>query len=262
MQKLPVLPSVSSGILRLRLTVPVGFEPFLCEKSCPKKAPLQTSIYMWSGVVTEKVFWRDPYVSELETCVASVRGDEVTLEATIFYALSGGQESDAGTIAGLRVLEARKEGREIVYRLGLNHGLRAGDSVRIAIDWGRRYRLMRLHFAAEIVLELMYRRFEGVPKVGAHISQDKARIDFAWIGSIAPVLPELQREAQAIIDADEPIISAFSDEPSERRYWEVPGFARVPCGGTHLRRTGEVGAITLKRRNIGKGKERIEVFAT
>ncbi|HAE50502.1 MAG TPA: alanyl-tRNA editing protein, partial [Tistrella mobilis] len=44
-----------------------------------------------------------------------------------------------------------------------------------------------------------------------------------------------------------------------RRYWEVEGVARVPCGGTHLRRTGEVGAITLKRVNVGKGKERIEM---
>jgi Ser-tRNA(Ala) deacylase AlaX len=39
----------------------------------------------------------------------------------------------------------------------------------------------------------------------------------------------------------------------------VPGFARVPCGGTHLKRTGEVGAVTLKRRNVGKGKERVEI---
>jgi Ser-tRNA(Ala) deacylase AlaX len=47
----------------------------------------------------------------------------------------------------------------------------------------------------------------------------------------------------------------------ELRYWEVPGFARIPCGGTHLKRTGEVGNIMLKRKNIGKGKERIEVYA-
>ena len=45
------------------------------------------------------------------------------------------------------------------------------------------------------------------------------------------------------------------------RYWEIEGFARVPCGGTHLKRTGEVGNIALKRKNIGKGKERIEVYA-
>jgi Ser-tRNA(Ala) deacylase AlaX len=56
------------------------------------------------------------------------------------------------------------------------------------------------------------------------------------------------------------IVSAFSDEENEQRYWEIVGFARMPCGGTHLRRTGEVGELELKRKNIGKGKERIEIY--
>jgi Ser-tRNA(Ala) deacylase AlaX len=212
--------------------------------------------------MTTKVFWTDPYLTKLETRIAEARGDEIMLEQTILYALSGGQESDAGTIGGHPVLEARKQGKDILYRLGPGHGLGVGDLVLVLIDWERRYRLMRLHFAAEIVLELVYRKLDGVPKIGAHISQDKARIDFAWAGNITPVLPELQRAAQAIVDADQPIISAYSDEAAERRYWEVPDFARVPCGGTHLRRTGEVGKINLKRKNIGKGKERIEVFVS
>jgi Ser-tRNA(Ala) deacylase AlaX len=213
-------------------------------------------------IMTTKVFWTDPYLTKLETRIVEAHGDEIRLEKTIFYALSGGQESDAGTIGARRVLEARKKGRDIVYRLDPGHGLKVGDPVVVLIDWERRYRLMRLHFAAEIVLELVYRKLEGVPKIGAHISQDKARIDFAWAGNITPVLPELQGAAQAIVDADQAIVSAYSDETAERRYWEVPDFARVPCGGTHLRRTGEVGRINLKRKNIGKGKERIEVFVS
>src|SRR5262249_18484344 len=81
----------------------------------------------------------------------------------------------------------------------------------------------------------------AVEKTGAHIAVDKARIDFAWPESIAPLLPLLRDEAQALVDADHPIVSAFSDEPAQRRYWEIAGFARVPCGGTHLRRTSEIG---------------------
>ena len=65
-----------------------------------------------------------------------------------------------------------------------------------------------------------------------------------------------------LVAADHAIISAFSDEANERRYWEIPDFSRVPCGGTHLRRTGEIGEIALKRKNIGKGKERIEVYVS
>lgn len=210
--------------------------------------------------MTRKVFWEDPYLTSLETRVAGVDGAEVTLEETIFYALSGGQESDAGAIAGRPVLEARKDGREIIYTLAQGHGLAAGEPVTVTIDWDRRYRLMRLHFAAELVLELCYRKLKGAEKIGAHISPDKARLDFLWGQSVSPLLADIRAEAMKLIEADLPVISAFSDRASERRYWKVDGFAQVPCGGTHLRRTGEVGRIALKRNNIGKGKERVDIF--
>jgi Ser-tRNA(Ala) deacylase AlaX len=62
-----------------------------------------------------------------------------------------------------------------------------------------------------------------------------------------------------IVQADSAIISDFSDQEQEIRYWEVKGFGKVSCGGTHLKRTGEVGPVKLKRDNIGKGKERVEI---
>jgi len=128
------------------------------------------------------------------------------------------------------------------------------------IDWERRYRLMRLHFAAEIVLELVCQKLDSIKKIGAHIAQDKARIDFEWDENISTVFHIIKREALGMIEANQEIMSAFSDEEKEERYWEIMGFARVPCGGTHLRRTGEIGEIELKRKNPGKGRERIEVY--
>jgi Ser-tRNA(Ala) deacylase AlaX len=119
---------------------------------------------------------------------------------------------------------------------------------------------MRLHFAAEVVLELAYKHLAGIRKIGAHIAADKARIDFEWAEPITKSFPLLSEELRKVVESDQAIVSAFSDEAAQRRYWEVPGFARVPCGGTHLKRTGEVGAITLKRRNIGRGKERVEIL--
>lgn len=98
-----------------------------------------------------------------------------------------------------------------------------------------------------------------IEKIGAHIAADKARIDFARDVSIAPDLPEIAARAAEIVAADLPITSAFSNRDAGRRYWQVPGFDPVPCGGTHLRRTGEVGRLALRRRNIGKGKERVEI---
>jgi Ser-tRNA(Ala) deacylase AlaX len=209
--------------------------------------------------MTIKRFWEAPYLTELNTHVATVNGYDITLQETIFYAFSGGQESDFGTIGNQGVLEARKADKDILYTLDVDHGLQIGDPVTVRIDWQRRYRLMRLHFAAEIVLELTYRALPGIEKIGAHIAEGKSRIDFLWGESLSPLLPTLTDQATVFVAADHPIVSAFSDEENQRRYWDIAGFARVPCGGTHLRTTGEVGPIALKRKNMGKGKERVEI---
>jgi Ser-tRNA(Ala) deacylase AlaX len=214
------------------------------------------------SMAVKKRFWDDPYLTHLETYITGVHENEVTLAETIFYAFSGGQESDTGTIADRPVLHATKADKEIRYTLEPNHGLNPGDPVTINIDWERRYKLMRLHFAAEIVLELVYQHVPSIQKIGAHIAQDKSRIDFEWGENISTLFPLIKEKSNALIAADHAIISAFSDEENQRRYWEIEGFAHVACGGTHLRKTGEVGELELKRKNIGKGKDRIEIYVS
>ena len=210
--------------------------------------------------MTKKYFWVNPYETRYATHVATVNNADITVDSTIFYAFSGGQESDRGTIGGYPVLNARKSGFDIIYTLPDDHCLKPAQPVVIEIDWERRYRLMRLHFAAELILELFYKSLDGVEKIGAHIAQDKARVDFFWHVSISPMLPRFTAEVEKLVAARLTILSAFEDEQKERRYWEISGFSRVPCGGTHLKHTGEVGAIRLKRNNIGRGKERVEIY--
>ncbi|WP_386082705.1 alanyl-tRNA editing protein [Vreelandella sp. F11] len=210
--------------------------------------------------MTQKIFWQNPYQTNHDTFVASVDGSQITLESTIFFAFSGGQESDYGTIGGYPVISAVKKGSEIIYTLPDDHQLGLGQSVRIEIDWERRYRLMRLHFAAELVLELFYKAVPGINKVGAHIAQNKARIDFEWPESISPMLQGFADEANRIIESGLTIQTGFDDSKNERRYWEIEGFSKVPCGGTHVRTTREIGPIRLKRNNIGRGKERVEIL--
>ena len=117
---------------------------------------------------------------------------------------------------------------------------------------------MRLHFAAELILELVTRKL-SVEKIGAHIAETKARIDFVHDENISPIFESILTEYNAIIAKDEPINTGFSDVEKQRRYWEIEGFSKVPCGGAHVKSTAEVGYITLKRVNIGGGKERIEI---
>jgi len=205
-----------------------------------------------------KVFWDNPYQYHLITHVSSVHGNQILFDETIAFSFSGGQESDKAYINGMNVLDSAMEGHLIWYTLPEGHQLSVGDTVTMEIDWPRRYRLMRLHFAAELILELVTRKL-GIEKIGAHIAETKARIDFFYDKNISSVLENLLAEYNKIIAQDALIKTGFSDIQNQRRYWEIEGFSRVSCGGTHVKSTAEVGHATLKRVNIGGGKERIEI---
>lgn len=206
----------------------------------------------------QKTFWENPYQQTLSTKVIGVNGNEVLPEKTIAFSFSGGQESDKAWFNGTEVLDSRMADGLIYYTLPEGHGLHAGDTLEMTIDWTRRYRLMRLHFTAELILELVTQKL-GLEKVGAHISESKARIDFKSDSNISEHFEDLLSKYNDIINKDLPILKDFSDVANQRRYWKIDGFAQVPCGGTHVKSTAEVGFVTLKRDRPGKGIERIEI---
>lgn len=205
-----------------------------------------------------KVFWDCPYQQSLTTTVKKVDGDLVLFDETIAFSFAGGQESDKATVNGMPVLNSQSVGNLIYYFLPTGHGLTPGMSVLMEIDWPRRYKLMRLHFAAELILELVTRKLD-LKKIGAHIAESKARIDFIYNQNISSIFNEILTQYNEIIKNDLPIKTGFLDIETQHRYWEIEGFSKVPCGGTHVKSTSEVGYVTLKRVNVGSKKERIEI---
>jgi Ser-tRNA(Ala) deacylase AlaX len=230
--------------------------------------------------VTNLLFWDDPYLTELDTTVLAQKGNAVILRDTIAYAEAGGQESDRIKINGITVLDANldPEKQFITYTLPEGHGLQLGSSAHMEIDWIRRYRLMRLHFATELILVLMNRCFGnkkpgeeinpeeidhlGIEKVGAHMSEDKARIDFILSENIENYFAMLLSEFNTIIDANFPIETGYMCREKRQRYWRISGLATIPCGGTHVKSTSEVGYANLRRKRANKGVERIYITLT
>lgn len=210
-------------------------------------------------MAVEKVFWQDPYLTELNATITSVNNNIITLDKTIAFAFCGGQQSDSGTIEGYEILEANEKDSEIFYTIPSNHSLQEGDSVLIKIDWDKRYSIMKLHFAAELILELVNKNYNHPEKIGANITAEKSRVDFYWNGTISTIFPQLLDKINNIITSDLKIETGFSDIKNQRRYWKIKGFAQVPCAGTHVKRTSEIGQVALKRKNLGSGKERIEI---
>ena len=111
-----------------------------------------------------KIFWDNPYQTELNTKVKSIENETLTLYETIAYAFWWAQ-SDDGTINGYKILTAKKVDKEIYYTIEQPHNLKVGDDVFMKIDWDKRYKIMKLHFAAEIILELVNQNFDRPEKL-------------------------------------------------------------------------------------------------
>ena len=149
----------------------------------------------------EKIFWDDPYKRVLTTKVASVANNVILLEETIAFSFSGGQESDVGYIGWYKILNSEKSKNLIYYTIEEGYSLQVNDEVKMKIDWEGRYKLMRLHFATELILELVTRKLH-LGKIGAHIAKTKSRIDFVYDKNISSIFKEVLANYNKIIADD------------------------------------------------------------
>lgn len=208
--------------------------------------------------MTKKLFYQDPYMIQCEAVVVNVFGQEVTVDQTCFFAFSGGQASDSGSINGVTVKEAKASGDDIIYVLEQVPNFKKGDRVTVRIDEKKRNKLMRLHSAAHIVYFLFAEKTGIKQLIGSNIEENKARLDFQYPAPITDILIEVEKKANHIFSQDIEI-KTFSDKNDEnRRLWEYKDW-KSACGGTHVKSTKEIGTVQLKRKNIGSGKERIEI---
>lgn len=210
-------------------------------------------------MATNRLFWEDPYQDKCEANVVKINNNEIVLDQTVFYAFSGGQASDVGTINDIPITEARKAGKDIIYILESPPEFNEGDKVNIKIDWDNRYRLMKLHAASHIIY-FIFQEKTGIKKlIGSNVTKDKGRLDYEHPESISELLPEIESKANEVFTQNAEI-KVYPDEADPgKRWWECMGW-KVPCGGTHVKNTNEIGNIRLKRKNIGSGKERIEIY--
>jgi misacylated tRNA(Ala) deacylase len=232
--------------------------------------------------VTEPLFNDDAYLREATARVIEVQEKGVLLDRTIFYARSGGQPGDAGTLrwAGgeAAVAEAVKgEAGAILH--GLAPGAVApppGTEVTVAIDWARRHRHMRMHTTMHLLCSLL----PGIYATGNQIGADKSRLDFDL--PEPPAKEWFTEKLNALIAANHPIGSSWITEaeldanPQMVRTLSVQpprGAGRIrlvrigpveapidlqPCGGTHVRATGEIGRVEVtKLESKGKQNRRI-----
>ena len=235
-------------------------------------------------VPTIKLYETDAYVRELETTIVDQSDGAVCLETTIFYAESGGQPGDVGELVldgGEPLLVTNTQ--YIPGRLRIAHVLATpldrsliGTKVLARIDWQRRYRLMCLHTSLHLLCSLV-----DAPVTGCAIYPEYGRLDFDIETSLdrqfltdrlnALVRRDLEVGVQyqtADEQSAEPSLVRTVQAPPPRtdrllRLVSIGDVDRQPCGGTHVRSTGEIAGLAVTSvEKKGRRNRRVKIALT
>ncbi|MBX3279594.1 MAG: hypothetical protein KF868_16445 [Acidobacteria bacterium] len=217
--------------------------------------------------MTEKLYWRDSHLTAFTARIVDA-GEHagkpyLVLDRTAFYPTGGGQPSDVGRLGRLRVVEAAIEddGR-ILHYLDAAPSARIGDEIEGEIDPKHRCEIMQQHTGQHILSQAFFRLY-GAETRGFRISDGIAEIDIALDANISEVPRAIERAedlADEIVFEDREIrtYELTPDQAAQLplrkesfitdcvRVVEIDDFDFSPCGGTHAKRTGEVGLIAVR----------------
>ncbi len=228
---------------------------------------------------TKLLFYKDPSKYKFRAKVLAVQGDLVVLDKTYFYAESGGQESDSGTMKDMKVVHVDKVGNVVVHKVEGEMQAVVGKQITSTIEEKRRRRLQRHHTATHIINGAARRTLGNhIWQTGAHKGADLARLDITHYADLTPEeLEKIELLANETVLSATKVQSSFMERNvAEKRYGfrlyqggAVPGkdirvvrigdFDVEACGGIHCKNTLEVGAIKILRtKRIQDGVVRLE----
>lgn len=233
-------------------------------------------------MTTALLFRDDAYLRETAARVVAAGPEGVVLDRSVFYPRAGGQPGDTGVLrwAGgeMPVADALKAPQDSVLHVPAPGASlpEVGAEVTAVLDWERRHRLMRMHTSLHLLCSLI----PGAGVTGGQIGADKSRLDFDLPDP--PTKESLTERLAALVAADHPVAERWISEaeldanPGLVRTLSVQpprGAGRVrlvrigpeaapvdlqPCGGTHVRTTGEIGRVEVaKIENKGKANRRV-----
>ena len=207
--------------------------------------------------MTIRLYDEDHYLKEFDAKVVRIDDNLVELDQTAFYAESGGQHGDTGTLNGETVVYTKYlEDNSHVHIMEEAPSFKVGDTVHGVINWDRRYRIMRLHTASHMMEHFLWKHFGFMKRTGSNVDDKKDRADYVHDGRLDPdKLRQTEEDTNGFLKEGHPVTITVDAEGI--RTWRC-GPVEMHCAGTHVKNTSEIGEIKLKRKNPGRGEERVE----
>ncbi len=215
-----------------------------------------------------RLYYHDSYLREFEANVVESQGTTVYLDRSAFYPSSGGQPFDRGQLAGIDVVEVMEmEDGRVAHVLAAPLG--SGIAVRGAIDWSRRFDHMQQH-SGQHLLSAVFVDLFGYQTISFHMGSEVNTIDLNVPAISQQHLEQAERRANELVCENHLVHVSFEDasaaqglrKASERegelRIVSIAEFDRSACGGTHVRATGEIGPIFIRKADKIRGNVRLE----
>jgi len=222
--------------------------------------------------MTSRLYYMDAYRTAFDGRITELSADgrRVYLDQSAFYPTSGGQPFDIGSLAGTAVADVVDEDERVAHVLAEPLSGRAvGDAVHGEVDWRRRFDHMQQH-TGQHLLSAVFADLFAYETASVHFGAERSSLDLD-VGAIdAERLGEVERRANAIVWENRPVSVSFEDsataiglrKPPPRegtlRIVTIDSLDRSACGGTHVRATGEIGAIVLRGTERMRKHTRVE----
>jgi len=208
---------------------------------------------------TTRLYYTDSYITSFDARVVDIADDgrRVYLDRTAFYPTSGGQPNDPGVLGGGIVTDIIDEGDRIAHVL--DNGI-SGDVREVTgkIDWQRRFDHMQQHTGQHLLSAVLEEAY-GYHTVSVHFGRDYSSLDLAVESVSAERIADTERRANEIVAENRLVSVKFeaaaqatglrkeSDRAGTLRIVSIADLDRSACGGTHVRSTGEIGAILIRK---------------
>jgi Ser-tRNA(Ala) deacylase AlaX len=207
----------------------------------------------------KKVYYTDPYLTELKTSVTSSKTDErgtwYSFQETLFYPQGGGQSSDKGWINSSNIVDVQSSEGEVWHLV--NSPL--SDAVAMRLDWSHRYTNMQQH-TGQHILSACFKKYHNLDTLSVHLGVEITMIELDTPAIEESILDKTEISANQLIRESLTVESKFVErsnldefnlrrslktEDERVRLVKIGDMDCIGCGGTHVRSTSEVGLIKI-----------------
>ncbi len=208
--------------------------------------------------MTQRLYYLDSHLRSFEASVVerAEEGRRVYLDRTAFYPTSGGQLHDTGRLDGIEVADVIDEGDRVAHILA--EPLASGPIVRGELDWPRRFDHMQQH-TGQHLLSAVLADLWNYSTTSVHLGELTSTLDLDTPQLTSEQVAQAEERANEVITENRPVTIGFEDagsatglrKPSSRsgaiRIVSIEGLDRSACGGTHVRATGAIGALLVRK---------------